>query len=57
MLASCRPQPNWIPRNPKFMLNICGKLSRGRIVGWEKELGVGAGREELEIKAGDRSQR
>src|SRR5919108_2482991 len=29
MLASCSPQPNWMPRNPKLMLNICQKLRRG----------------------------
>src|SRR5438067_787123 len=29
ILASCNPQPNWIPRNPKFMFQICQKLRRG----------------------------
>ena len=29
MLASCNPQPNWIPMNPKLMLKICQKLKRG----------------------------
>src|SRR4029453_165208 len=29
MLASCSPQPNWIPMNPKLMFQICQKLIRG----------------------------
>ncbi len=29
MFASCSPQPNWMPRKPKFMLNICPKLRCG----------------------------
>src|SRR4026208_2472322 len=32
MLASCRPQPNWIPRNPKLMFEICQKLRRGLFI-------------------------
>src|SRR5258707_7507030 len=27
MFAICRPQPNWIPRNPKLMFQICKKAS------------------------------
>src|SRR3982074_1363990 len=33
MLASCSPQPNWMPRKPKLMLNICQKLRRVRCIG------------------------
>src|ERR1035438_8725011 len=29
MFAICRPQPNWIPKNPKLMFQICQKLSSG----------------------------
>src|SRR6266487_964774 len=29
MFAICRPQPNWIPRNPKLMFQICQKPSLG----------------------------
>src|ERR1039458_2185335 len=29
MLAICKPQPNWIPKNPKFMFQIWAKRSRG----------------------------
>ncbi len=29
MLASCNPQPNWMPMNPKLMFQICQKLRRG----------------------------
>src|SRR5262244_3894911 len=32
MLASCRPHPNWIPRNPKLMFQICQKLRRGLFI-------------------------
>src|SRR5207302_7820565 len=32
MLASCSPQPNWMPRKPKLMLNICQKFSRGLVI-------------------------
>src|SRR5262249_60485301 len=31
MLAICSAQPNWIPRKPKLMFQICQKLRR---VGW-----------------------
>src|SRR5215213_8681225 len=31
MLASCSPQPNWMPRKPKFMLNSCQEPSRGLV--------------------------
>src|SRR6266536_5454147 len=33
MLASCRPHPNWIPRNPKLIFQICQKLNRGFCIG------------------------
>ena len=29
MFAICRPQPNWMPRNPKLMFQICQKPSLG----------------------------
>src|ERR1041385_3666391 len=29
MLPSCNCQPNWMPRNPKLMFQICQKLKRG----------------------------
>ena len=29
MFAICSPQPNWMPRNPNDMFQICQKLSRG----------------------------
>src|SRR5260221_5838361 len=29
MLAICRPQPNWMPRNPKFMFQMAGRESGG----------------------------
>src|SRR5215218_344153 len=32
MFASCSPQPNWMPRKPKLMLNSCGRLRRGRVM-------------------------
>src|SRR5258705_4442499 len=32
MLASCKPQPNWIPMKPKLMLKICQKLKRGLFI-------------------------
>src|ERR1039458_463025 len=33
MLAICRPQPNWIPKNPRFMFQIWAKRSRGFSMG------------------------
>src|ERR1700730_17544076 len=32
MFASCKPQPNWIPRKPKLMFEICQKLKRGLFI-------------------------
>lgn len=29
MLPICKLQPNWIPKNPKHMFQICQKLNRG----------------------------
>src|ERR1035441_8435900 len=29
MLAICKPQPNWIPKNPRFMFQTCAKRNRG----------------------------
>src|SRR5512133_2669349 len=29
MFAICSPQPNWMPRNPNDMFQICQKLRRG----------------------------
>src|ERR1043166_4080917 len=29
MFAICRPQPNWMPRKPKLMFQICQKASLG----------------------------
>jgi hypothetical protein len=29
MLAICRPQPNWMPRKPKLIFQICQKLRSG----------------------------
>src|ERR1051326_6166714 len=29
MLAICKPQPNWMPRKPKLMFQICQKLRCG----------------------------
>ena len=29
MLPICRPQPNWMPKKPKLMFQICQKLKRG----------------------------
>ena len=29
MLAICSAQPNWMPRKPKVMFQICQKLSGG----------------------------
>ena len=29
MFAICRPQPNWMPRKPKLMFQICQKPSLG----------------------------
>src|ERR1051325_2011287 len=33
MFAICRPQPNWMPRNPKLMFQICQKPSLGFSIG------------------------
>src|SRR5436853_6906 len=40
MLASCSPQPNCMPKNPKLMLKSCQKLRRGfsRCFSMEKKL-------------------
>ena len=35
MLAIWRPQPNWIPKKPKLMFQICQKVSRGFCMGVE----------------------
>src|SRR3954462_9541901 len=48
MLASCSPHPNWMPRKPKLMLNICQKFRRLRCMpapqgGRGTKLGAGAG--------------
>ena len=37
MLAICKPQPNWMPKNPKLMFQICQKLSRGFCMGGENQ--------------------
>src|SRR5450759_4426499 len=29
MFAICKPQPNWMPRKPKLMFQICQKERRG----------------------------
>jgi hypothetical protein len=29
MFAICNPQPNWMPRKPKLMFQICQKLRSG----------------------------
>ena len=29
MFAICRPQPNWMPKNPKLMFHICQNDNRG----------------------------
>jgi hypothetical protein len=29
MLALCKSHPNWIPKKPKLMLNICTKFNFG----------------------------
>ena len=29
MLAICNPQPNWMPRKPKLMFQICQKVRGG----------------------------
>src|SRR2546430_11331803 len=42
MLASCSPQPNWMPRNPKLMLNSCQNRKRGRSMGTVPFIAVGA---------------
>src|SRR3954451_7411349 len=41
MLASCSPHPNWMPRKPKLMLNIAGKLRRGLWVTGSSQRGLG----------------
>src|SRR5262245_31117815 len=33
ILASCKPQPNWMPKKPKLMFQICQKLRRGLFIG------------------------
>src|SRR5215469_15525445 len=33
MFAICRPQPNWMPRKPKLMFQICQKLRCGFMIG------------------------
>src|ERR1035437_589538 len=33
MLAIWRPHPNWMPKKPKLMFQICQKLSRGLCMG------------------------
>src|SRR5688572_16113251 len=35
MFAICRPQPNWMPRNPKFMFQRAGR-ERGAFRSWAK---------------------
>src|ERR1035438_1349772 len=37
ILAICNPQPNWMPKNPKLMFQICQKLSRGFCMGGENQ--------------------
>src|ERR1039458_8102893 len=37
MLAICNPQPNWMPKNPKLMFQICQKLSRGFCMGGDNQ--------------------
>src|SRR5262245_60150748 len=32
MFAICRPQPNWMPRKPKLMFQICQKERRGLVM-------------------------
>src|SRR5437870_12696255 len=32
MFAICSPQPNWIPRKPKLMFQICQNDSRGLVI-------------------------
>src|SRR5215510_3134791 len=32
ILASCSPQPNWMPKKPKLMFQICQKLRRGLFI-------------------------
>ena len=35
IFAICRPQPNWMPRKPKLMFQICQKLNCGFCInGW-----------------------
>ena len=54
MFAICSPQPNWIPKNPKLMFQICQKFRRGLLstcrlghnFGWVgKQIHAGAGSE------------
>src|SRR6516165_9139319 len=33
MLAICSPQPNWMPRNPKLMFQICQNVFGGFCIG------------------------
>src|SRR3954468_21876242 len=32
MFPICRPHPNWIPKNPKLMFQICQKRKAGLVV-------------------------
>src|SRR6266536_1590964 len=32
MFAICSPQPNWIPRQPKLMFQICQNERRGLVI-------------------------
>src|SRR3954454_14903028 len=32
MFPICSPQPNWMPKNPKLMFQICQKLRRGLFI-------------------------
>src|SRR5689334_6078644 len=51
MFAICRPQPNWMPRKPKLMFQICQKpslgLSMGRLRGGILPQRVRASREQV----------
>ena len=40
MLAICSAQPNWMPRKPKLMFQICQKLRRGRVAFSTAHLGI-----------------
>src|ERR1035437_5603307 len=37
MLAICRPQPNWMPKNPKLMFQICQNLSCSFCMGGDSQ--------------------